>query len=163
MDRTLVLTKGTKQDVGYGMNYRCNIPFGDIPRELVEQLANRNYTYEEYLKMCPFMDLLPTYWNFVVDGDDGEIVAFVWGVVEPLERLNHIVRISVLPSVRNKSDATLFYAAEIVKEACEHMGVNFAYCITDRPEIYFNKSEGPIRMKVSNNTLMEVRLYENLH
>lgn len=145
------------------MNYIANIPFEDAPRELVEQLNSCDYTYNDYLHACPLFNALPTYWNFAVVNDDEDIIAFVWGTFEPLERFAHIVRISILPSARNETDETLYFVGDTIKEACEKMGVAHAFFITDHPNIFMNKVEGDKRLRFSEGKVLEVRLHENLH
>ena len=144
------------------MKHLTNIPFEEVPRELIEQLNSCPFTYNEYLGICPLYNQLPIYWNFaVLDDSEEEIVAFVWGIVEPLERFIHIVRISILPNARRDNDDVFFYINKIIKEASTQMGATKAFFVTDKPHIYFNKDPSAVRM--SEGKLVEVVLNENLH
>jgi len=141
---------------------RCiiNIPFADAPKELIEQLNSCDFTYYDYRSCCPLYDELPVYWNFAVVEDD-QIIAFVWGILEPLERFLHVVRCSILPEYRRSEVNFLAHVSDFIREAAIEMGAVRAFYITDRPEIYLDKI--PSKAILSNSKVVEVSFYENLH
>lgn len=141
------------------MNYKANIPFEDVPRELIDQLNSCRFTYDDYLRFCPFFNLLPTYWNIAILQDE-QIVAFYWGTWEPLERFAHLIRGSILPSVRRSSQGASCQVGAVFQEAIKAMDVAHVFFITDRPDVFI---QSPEQIKFSNSSLMEVILDESVH
>lgn len=162
MDRTLVHSKNKEQVANDGMNHTINIPFEDVPRELIEQLHDCYFSYSDYLSLCQVFNVLPTYWNFAII-EDKRIIAFVWGLVEPIERFAHILRISVLPEVRGDNDRVLRYIGDVLKEACREMGCTYAFFLTDKEHVFMNKEQSQERLKMSVLNVVEVNINENLH
>ena len=143
------------------MKYVENIPFEEAPRELIEQLNCCEFTYNDYLKVCSLYDALPTYWNFAVVDDDDEIIAFVWGILDPLDRFVHAIRGSILPEVRKDSDEVFVYMMQTIREMSKMMGAIRAFSITDKPEIFLRK---PIDIfKQTKCVVLEVAVNETLH
>ena len=162
MDRALVYPKEKKCVGGNIVNHVINIPFEDVPRELIEQLHDCYFSYSDYLSLCRVFNILPTYWNFAVV-ENKRIIAFVWGLVEPIERFAHILRISVLPEVRGGNDKVLRYIGDVLKEACREMGCTYAFFLTDKEHVFMNKEQSQERLKMSVLNVVEVNLNENLH
>lgn len=137
-----------------------NIPFANVPIELIEQLNSCDFTYEQYLEACPIYDDLPCYWNFAL-ADDGVIIGFVYGTYEPLERFMHVIRCTLSKEARQKRSYLLDMVVECLCKVSDQMGATNVFFITDRDDIFRNKLGDKI--KLSQGKVLEVVLNENLH
>lgn len=121
------------------MKWLYNIPFETIPQVFIEQLEERFYTYEEYLKQCPLLNELPDYWNLALMDNKDRVAVFVWGNFDPLEKSMQVVRITMLPEMFKVNGNFLQEVAERVKKFAQEMGFKRVYWITDRWEVFLRK------------------------
>jgi len=139
------------------MNYAINILFEDVPKKLIEQINSRNFTYDDYISMCPLYNSLPTYWNLALLEDDN-IVGFVWGTIEPLEKFLHVVRITMLKRLR--FDMVRMVFMDYMHKVEEKYGTIWTFFISDHADLFVGNSNG--RMKISNGQVVEVLTNEDL-
>ena len=133
------------------MNYLINVPFEDAPRELIEQLNSCNFTYEEYLSMCSMYNNLDVYWNMAIF-KNGEMVVFLWGTIEPLEKFAHVIRISIKRTMQG--EVIRKYLFDCMTNFSKDIGIPLIFFITDKPEIFIGN--GPGRIKMSDSRVVEV-------
>lgn len=133
--------------------WKFNVPFEKVSRELIEQLSERSYTYEEYLHVCPLMNQLDNYWNLaLMDGD--EIVAFFWGILDPLERNIHMVRGTINQRYFSYKGKVVDKAISLIKEWANQLNFKRVYFITTRWKV-FEKKFGD-KVEVLNTKVVEV-------
>jgi hypothetical protein len=92
-----------------------NVPFSLIPRGLIEQIRERDFTYEKYLKCCSMMDQSGVYWNILVTNNE-EALGVVWGSWDILEGHLRIIRLSIAPIVKSFKGSFLHYLLRQVQE-----------------------------------------------
>ena len=158
MARAVVHPTNPKQNIGDGMKVVFDIPFEDAPEELIMQLNSCGYTYAQYRYACPLYNADPFYWNCaVMEGE--KIVAFMWGMAEPLERYVHVTRVSMLKHTRhNETRMLLIDAMETMQERYE---ANLVFFISDYADMFVGRSNG--RFRISQGQVVEVIKNENLH
>lgn len=150
MDRALVYSQGEIEELNNELRWVHNIPFSSVPRELVEQLKERPYSYEEYLERC---NSLSNYWNFaLVKGSD--VLVFCWGFFDPLERLMHVVRLSIRPQLFRIDGKFLHFINNKLKEVGKSMGARKIYWITDKWKVFLRKL--PNELTTANARIVEV-------
>jgi len=159
MAGALVYPTNPKQIIGDFMKAVFDIPFEDAPEELILQLNSCGYTYAEYLNICPLYNADPFYWNCAIMMDNEDIVAFMWGMAEPLEKYLHITRVSMLKHTRhNETRMLMIDAIEKIQARYECKWVFF---ISDYADMFVGRSNG--RFRISQGKVVEVVNYENLH
>jgi len=145
------------------MNCLMNVPFDTVPKELIDQLNSCNFTYEEYIDSCEYLDLNPSYWNFALF-DDGQLdmIAFVWGILDPLENLMFMIRGTVQPEFREIDGVHILeHICNAIREIARQFGATHAVSISDKPDIFTSKVDG--KLVVSQSRVLEVKLNADLH
>ncbi|MFA7164033.1 MAG: hypothetical protein WC097_07755 [Eubacteriales bacterium] len=131
------------------LDYRFNIPFSHVNQELVEQLTGREYNYEDYLRWSKYMDASPSIWNLGVF-DDIELIFFLYGLWNPLEKEMEIKRATMLKEFWPNKWELVGEAIRHMRFACAELGVKHLYFITPKWEGYMKGidcfKEIPMRM-----------------
>jgi hypothetical protein len=150
----MVSTQDESTEALEQLEWRLNVPFESIPRELVEQLAERPYSYDEYLSKCEMLDKLPSFWNLVLVYHD-EFALVAWGHVEPLEGYLYVSRISIPRELFTFSNSELLEAfVDMTKEIARELGLRRVVFVSDRWQAWLRKLPGVIR--VTDARVMEV-------
>lgn len=142
-----------KLDLSLGVWY-YNIPFEAVPKGFIEQLSEHPYTHEEYLEQCPLLNELPNYWNLALMDDESQIIAFVWGNFDPLEKSMQVIRITILPRMFRIDGDFLYKVVKIIKQFAQEMKLERVYWITNKWKALLRKLPGVVF--VSNTAVMEV-------
>ena len=155
MDRTLVHTSGKVKGYSDKLRWFHNIPFRQVPKNLIEQFYA--YTYEEYLEFCPMLSRM--YWNIAGYGLDSKspgMKVFLWGSFDPLERLVHVIRITIHPELFRVDGSFLEVILEELERYALELKVVRIYWITDSWRSFLRKL--PNKVQLSEGKVIEVVL-----
>jgi hypothetical protein len=130
--------------------FKC-VPFNYIPIELIEQIKERGFNYEKFLRCCTVWDRSGVFWNILII-KDGQAVAVVWGTWDMLESHLRVIRISVLPKVRSKR--FLVYLLNKIREFCNEIQASKCYWESHQWKAWVRLLDGFV--KHTNATLVEV-------
>jgi hypothetical protein len=81
-----------------GMVWWRNIDFKNVPPLLSGQVKGCPFTSEDWLAWADWYNRLPNIWNFALMKDE-EVMAFIYGYWDPLERELRIMRLSIHPTL----------------------------------------------------------------
>ena len=103
-------------------------------------------------------DVLPLYWNCAIVADE-EIISFMWGFFEPLEKFLHVIRISTDKHYRGEEVRML--SIDCLKALKDDLGALNVFFISDYADMFVENYKG--KLKLSNGKVVEVVRHENLH
>lgn len=158
MDRTLVHPPPEVEDLNYVLDplgkWFFNIPFSAVPEGFVKQLTNCPYTYPQYKKLCPTLDELQTYWNLALIDSEDNMLVFLWGTYEPLEKIMQVLRCSIHPSQFKFKGELLLRVVDLLKQLALALNLDKVVWITNHWEAFLRKLPGVV--KLSDAKVMEV-------
>lgn len=140
--------------VGLGTWY-VNVPFELIPELLIRQIQDDPIMdYEEYRKLCPWLNSMPNIWNICLVTPEWKIVAFQYGDWHPLIKYMQTIRLSIHPKLFSISPDFLKDCMEAGKKLAEILGARRLYWITCRWKSIMRKL--PESVRVMDTRVMEV-------
>ena len=132
-----------------------NVPFALVPPMLIEQLRGKQFTLAEYEQWCEFMDDVPNIWNHALCDKDNNILYFVYGSINYLEKEIEVKRISMVPFYFPLKWEFIKRGLTSLEEYARKFDIKTIYSITDRWEGYMkNLPEG--KAKVLDMRIVEV-------
>lgn len=130
-----------------------DVPFASVDPELIEQLALREFSLQEYMGWARFMDTLPMYWNMVLMVE-GVQIAFAYGVHNFLEKESEMKRTSIKKEYWADKWPITKDALRVIKELCAKVDIQHIYGIFPKWEGYLKGL--PDTFKVYDSKVMEV-------
>ena len=123
------------------IQWQFNYPWREIPREFIEGIKYRLFSYDDFLKAIPDMEA-SLFWNLVCLFNK-QVFFIMWGRVDPLERELYISRMCVHPEIR-EAGITYKVAWGALREICDKLDCNVVRWASHQAEAYLRimKDEG---------------------
>jgi len=157
MDRAMVHTETEIEDVGHRIEWIRDVPFNKVPRALVEEFKEHDFAPEEF-----YASDLWTYtghWNSALYLK-GEMVVFIYGSWDPLDKYLFLSRIVSDRKVRRPDDFLLNVIFDELRRIAKSRKAKMIWSMTSKPEFYEKKGRG--RFTVRRDKVCIERRYEDV-
>lgn len=139
MDRAVVHTKKEDSLYSNALVWVRNVPFREVPRSLVEEFKEHGFTPEEFYASDIWT--WPGHYNTALYLN-GEMVIFIYGKWDPLDRSMFIERIVSDRRIRRPDDTVIQLAYEELYRIAKEKKARWVWSMTDKPDFYESKSRG---------------------
>ena len=113
--------------------------FNIIPRYLVEQITDRQYTIEDFYSIGNVLQADPLQQVYVLLNDDRLVKGFLWFHVIPFTRSIFVNAFSVDPEYRDGEGGPLRYAVELLKSIYDRLKLTGSIRFTTTFPEYYEK------------------------
>ena len=115
------------------------VPANIIPRYLVEQITDRQYTIEDFYSIGNVLQADPLQQVYVLLNDDRLVKGFLWFHVIPFTRSIFVNAFSVDPEYRDGEGGPLRYAVELLKSIYDRLKLTGSIRFTTTFPEYYEK------------------------
>ncbi len=151
----MVLTKSEKQEPNPSLVWMENVPFSCCPKKLIEQIEDHPFTYEEFITQAEFMNKQEVVWNMALIYQEKNVLAFTWGIVDPLDRMLRISHLTADPCLFRFGKAFLLTVYYELSEIKKRKGLRRVYWESSRWEAF--KRKGGLYAEVLSSRILEVK------
>jgi len=138
------------------MKSLINVPFGSVPKELIECIHKGAYppTYEEWQYWSPYFDKMSCYFNIALLDEERKMIAFQYGTWGPCGEGMHVIRVIIHPEYRENSMEIFKRGFTSVKKLAKELGMMRVYYVTSIWQHFLDKL--PEYLEESNAKVLEV-------
>jgi len=134
-----------------------NLPFEVIPEVFIERITENYYpttSVEEWRKLIPWLNMMPTIWNSCLIQNKEKVLAFAYGDWDPLLSHMQIIRFSIEPKLFRVDGKFMSEALDACRVHARLLGVRRIYWITCRWKTFLRKV--PDQIKLADVGVLEV-------
>lgn len=168
MDRALLHTSTEEQKLDLSKlgkflvstslgEWYTDIPFQYVPEVFIERITERYYPttdIEEWRRLIPWLNMVPTIWNSCLLENGTEMSAFIYGDWDPLLSHMQVIRISIDPKLYRVGGEIFKEILDVGRLHARLLGVKRLYFITCRWEAFLRKC--PSDLKLAEARVLEV-------